>query len=141
PTEARIDELTKIADIVIDTQSSTRDDVVVRVAAHLGLYGRGLQRLVDVLVGGQYGSEGKGQIAAYLAREYDVLVRVGGPNAGHTVSGAEGLYTYHHLPSGSKDTDAEILLGPGSTLYVPSLLQEIRDCGLTPDRLYIDPQA
>jgi adenylosuccinate synthase len=64
-----------------------------------------------------------------------------GPNAGHTVSGPEGLYTYHHLPSGTKDTDAEVLLGPGSTLYVPSLLKEIEDCGLTPDRLFIDPQA
>jgi adenylosuccinate synthase len=52
----------------------------VRVASHLGYFGRAYDRL-DVLVGAQYGSEGKGNIAAYLASAYEVLVRVGGPNA------------------------------------------------------------
>jgi adenylosuccinate synthase len=129
------------ADVRINTDFTDTRDTIVRVAARLGLVSSPDRRQVDVLIGGQYGSEGKGHIAAYLAGEYDVLVRVGGPNAGHTVSGTTGLYTYHHLPSGTKDTDAEVLLGPGSTLYVPSLLKEIADCGLTPDRLYIDPQA
>ena len=37
---------------------------------------------VDVIVGGQYGSEGKGrELPAYIANEYDLLIRVGGPNA------------------------------------------------------------
>lgn len=129
------------ADIRINTNFNDADDTLVRVIARLGLVAPPDTRQVDVLIGGQFGSEGKGHIAAYLAADYDVLVRVGGPNAGHTVSGFEGLYTYHHLPSGTKDTDAEILLGPGSTLYVPSLLREVKDCNLTPDRLYIDPQA
>lgn len=129
------------ADIRINTNFNDADDTLVRVIARLGLVAPPDTKQVDVLIGGQFGSEGKGHIAAYLAREYDVLVRVGGPNAGHTVSGVEGLYTYHHLPSGTKDTDAEVLLGPGSTLYVPNLLKEIEDCNLTPDRLYIDPQA
>ena len=69
-------------------------------------------RCVDVLIGGQYGSEGKGNIVAYLAREYDVMIRVGGPNAGHTVASAAGTFTYHHLPSGSRDVTARLLLGP-----------------------------
>ena len=42
------------------------------------------ERLGDVLVGGQYGSKGKGNVCAYLAKDYEVLVRVGGPDAGHT---------------------------------------------------------
>jgi len=96
---------------------------------------------VDVLVGGQYGSEGKGHIAAYLARDYDVLVRVGGPNAGHTVSSASGVYTYHQLPSGARDTKARLLLGPGMTINVKRLLEEIKECRVKPDRLFIDPQA
>ncbi|MGM4924724.1 adenylosuccinate synthetase [Tardiphaga sp. 804_B3_N1_9] len=96
---------------------------------------------MDVIVGGMYGSEGKGHVAAYLARNYDYLVRVGGPNAGHTVSSESGIYTYHQLPSGSRDTNAILLLGPGMTLRVPDLLEEIRDCNITPDRLFIDPQA
>ena len=88
-----------------------------------------------------YGSEGKGHIAAYLANDYDVLVRVGGPNAGHTVSSASGVYTYHQLPSGARDTAAKLLLGPGMTVYVPDLLKEIAECNVGPDRLYIDPQT
>lgn len=129
------------ADIRVNTDFTDAKDTLVRVIARLGLASPPDRRQVDVLVGGQYGSEGKGHIAAYLASEYDVLVRVGGPNAGHTVSGTTGLYTYHHLPSGTRDTDAEILLGPGSTLYVPSLLKEIEDCSLDADRLFIDPLA
>ena len=81
-TERQVDSLKGIADVSIDTERSTQDDVLVRVASHLRLYGEQDSGYVDVIVGGQYGSEGKGQIAAYLANEYDLLVRVGGPNAG-----------------------------------------------------------
>ncbi len=84
-TESKVPELQKIADVVILTDRCTEKDVLVRVASHLGLYGREYLRLVDVLIGGEYGSEGKGQIAAYLSSEYDLLIRVGGPNAGHKV--------------------------------------------------------
>jgi adenylosuccinate synthase len=66
------------------------------------LYGRGYARLVDVMVGGQYGSEGKGHVASYLAGEYDFLVRVGGPNAGHKVYEEPKPFTFHHLPSGTR---------------------------------------
>ena len=40
---------------------------------------------LTVLVGGQYGSEGKGAVAAHVANDYQVHVRVGSPNAGHTI--------------------------------------------------------
>jgi adenylosuccinate synthase len=93
------------------------------------------------VIGGQFGSEGKGHVAAYLAKEYDFLVRVGGPNAGHTVSGQDGVFTYHQLPSGSRDTNARLLLGPGMTINVSLLLDEIEECGIGPERLFIDPQA
>ena len=139
--ESDIQQFKRDADVRINTDYTDASDTLTRVAARLGLFAPPDRRLVDVLIGGQYGSEGKGHVAAYLANEYDVLVRVGGPNAGHTVSGVDGLYTYHHLPSGTKDTDAEILLGPGSTLYLPGLLHEIEECGLNEDRLFIDPQA
>ncbi|HET8802918.1 MAG TPA: adenylosuccinate synthetase [Marinobacter sp.] len=129
------------ADVRINTSRTDELDTLVRVAGRLGLYSSPDIRCVDVLIGGQYGSEGKGHVAAYLAKDYDVLVRVGGPNAGHTVSSSSGLYTYHHLPSGSKDTNARLLLGPGMTIHVKTLLKEIRDCNIGPDRLFIDPQA
>jgi hypothetical protein len=60
--------------------------VLARAVAGLGLYPNKTERVVDVVVGAQYGSEGKGNICAYLAKEYDVLMRVGGPNAGHRVA-------------------------------------------------------
>lgn len=142
PTEAAVESLRDIADIVIDTLRSTPEDVVVRVAAQLGLYGRGYDRLVDVLVGGEYGSEGKGQISAHLAPEYNVLVRVGGPNAGHKVYDEPEPMTFHHLPSGTtRNPNARIVLGPGAVLRVPDLLAEIAKAELPVDRLFIDPSA
>jgi adenylosuccinate synthase len=129
------------ADVRINTNRTDGKDTLVRVAARLGLYGPSTTRHVDVIIGGGYGSEGKGHVAAYLAGNYDVLVRVGGPNAGHTVSSGSGIYTYHQLPSGARDTTAKLLLGPGMTIRVDDLLKEIKECKVTPDRLYIDPQA
>ena len=140
PTEANVEQLADIADVVIDTKRCSARDVVVRAAVHLGFYGRAYRRLVDVVVGGEYGSEGKGHIAAYLSPEYDVLVRVGGPNAGHTVYG-NPPYTHHLLPSGTTKSEARLVIGPGAVLNVEKLLKEIADCGVTSDRLFIDPQA
>jgi len=140
-TERSVDELARVADIVIDTNRTPEADVVTRVAAHLGLYGRSYERLVDVLVGGQYGSEGKGHISSYLAPEYDYLLRVGGPNAGHTVYEEPKPYTFHHLPSGSRNSEAKLILGPGAVLKLDKLLEEINECQVATDRLFIDPQA
>jgi adenylosuccinate synthase len=142
-TESQVDTLAENADVVVDTDRCSSEDVAVRVAAHLGYYGRGTQRLVDVLVGGQWGSEGKGHIVSHLAKEYSVLVRVGGPNAGHKVfRNDDQVHAFYHLPSGTLHApEADLILGPGATLFVPKLLKEIADASVTADRLYIDPQA
>jgi adenylosuccinate synthase len=141
-TERQVESLEAYADIVVDSQRSTKLDVQIRVASYLGLYGPRDARLVDILVGGQYGSEGKGHIAATLAPEYGLLVRVGGPNAGHTVCLEAGeTYTHHQLPSGTLSSSAKLLLAPGSVLRVPSLMREIAECSVEVDRLSIDPQA
>ncbi|MFT4510341.1 adenylosuccinate synthetase [Caballeronia sp. 15711] len=139
--EQDIDALKNDADVRIYTTRSDSRDTLVRVAARLHLFTPPEIRCVDVLIGGQYGSEGKGNVVSYLAREYDVIVRVGGPNAGHTVASPQGPYTYHHLPSGARDVDARLLLGPGMTIRLKGLFDEICDCGIGPDRLFIDPQA
>lgn len=142
PTEAAIDGLKHDADIVIDTARSTEDDVVVRAASQLRLFGQRRRRLVDVLVGGQYGSEGKGNVVAYLAPEYELLVRVGGPNAGHKVVTDRGqVFTHHHLPSGTRMSEARLLLGPGAVINVEKLLEEIAEVGVDYERLSIDPCA
>lgn len=139
--QADIQALKDDADVRVYTERSDSNDTLVRVAARLHLYTPPEIRCVDVLIGGQYGSEGKGNIVSYLAREYDVMIRVGGPNAGHTVASSAGPYIYHHLPSGSRDVTARLLLGPGMTIHLPGLLKEINECGIGEDRLFIDPQA
>jgi len=140
-TERDVPKLATSADIVVDTKRNTEMDVLVRAACHLGLYGRGYERVVDVLIGGQYGSEGKGQVAAYLAAEYELLVRVGGPNAGHKVYEEPEPFTFHSLPSGTRTSNARILIGAGAVINVDTLWHEINKCELDHRRLTIDPQV
>ncbi|MGC2657893.1 MAG: adenylosuccinate synthetase [Bryobacteraceae bacterium] len=149
-TEAHVEQLREIADIAIDTERDRPEDVVVRVAGHLGLLYVAPSSYVDVLIGGQYGSEGKGHIAWHLAREYDYLVRVGGPNAGHKVPNipnredaeiSEQPFTYHMLPSGTAESRARVILGAGTTIDKERLRDEIAAIRLEVDRLVIDGQA
>ena len=140
-TEARVAELEASADIVIDTSLCTPEDVFTRTSSHLGLYARDYDRLVDVIVGGQWGSEGKGHIASYLSPEYELLVRVGGPNAGHKVFLDSSAYTHHQLPSGTLRSQAKLLIAPGSVLNAEVLFEEIAECKVDSQRLSIDPQA
>jgi len=58
---------------------------------------------VTVVVGGQYGSEGKGKIVAYLAKKDDVaaVVRCGGPNAGHSFVWQGATYSLRQVPRGN----------------------------------------
>jgi adenylosuccinate synthase len=142
PTERAVDDLAPMADIAIDTDRDAPDDVVTRVAAQLGLLDREHAPCVDVIIGGGYGSEGKGNIAFYLAPEYDVLVRVGGPNAAHKVYLASGeVFTHFSLPSGTQAGQAQLVLGPGAVVYPPELLSEISRCDVSSDRLSIDPHV
>jgi adenylosuccinate synthase len=129
------------ADVRIFTDRTDSEDTFVRVAAYLGLYPLPDGKFVDVLIGGQYGSEGKGQVSAYLSKEYDVLMRVGGPNAGHNAAREAGKYTYHSLPSGCREHSGDVLIGPGATVHVEELLGEIADCCITPERIYLDPNT
>lgn len=139
-TEPRIHELADNADVVLDTHRSSAASLLARATAGLGLFPKEVERTVDVLVGAQHGSEGKGNVCAHIALEYDLLVRVGGPNAGHKV--AHPKYDYIQLPSGTlSNPRAKILIGAGATLYIPQVVKEIQELGLTADRLAIDPNA
>jgi adenylosuccinate synthase len=140
-TEARVQNLEDAADVVIDTKLCRQEDVLAKAATYLGLYASHHVPLVDVLVGGQYGSEAKGHIASYLAPEYSLLVRVGGPNAGHKVFLSGGPYTHHQLPSGTLRSEAKLLIAAGSVLNVPHLMREIAECNVNSSRLSIDPRA
>ena len=141
-TEKGVERLADVADVVVSTDKCSKEAVLVRATALLNLYPRSNDQLVDVLIGGQYGSEGKGNIVGHIAAEYDLLVRVGGPNAGHQVYSEPQPEKYFHLPSGTRRApNAKLLLGPGAVIYPPKLLDEIAAHGVSKDRLSIDPQA
>ena len=140
-SEREVAKLGAKADIVIPTERHTKADVFHRVSARLNLQSRTSDRLVDVLVGGQYGSEGKGNIADYLSPEYDVLMRVGGPNAGHKVY-EDPPYTHISLPCGTRNGESQtLLIGPGAVIEPGGLLKEIRDCQVEAGRLIVDEHA
>jgi adenylosuccinate synthase len=141
-TERAIVGLADLADLVVATDRCLPAAVLVRATALLGLYSRNTTPLVDVLVGGQYGSEGKGNIVGYIAPEYELLVRVGGPNAGHQVYREPEPEVYHHLLSGTgRAPNAQLLLGAGAVLYPKGLVAEITVHDVSAARLSIDPQA
>lgn len=113
----------------------------MRAAARINLLARPTAPLVDVLIGAQYGSEGKGNVVSYLAPEYSYLIRVGSINAGHQVF-LDPIYKFRQLPSGTLHNErAKIILGPGTQIGLDVLRKEIGDCKLRFDRLFIDPLA
>lgn len=142
-TEKAIAALGVDADLKIDTSRITSDDVAVRVMSRLRPGRQQYVPCVDALVGGQWGSEGKGNIAYFLSSEYELLVRVGAPNAGHRVCGHDGVvYTHHQLPSGTRATrTTPLLIGAGAVINPTTLLGEIAECEVSADRLTIDPAA
>lgn len=141
-TEQKVNDIGKDADLVIDTDRCNDDDVFIQVASFFRLLAPTNNDLVDVIVGGQFGSEGKGQIAAHISPEYDCLMRVGGPNAGHTVFEKPFKHVFHLLPSGTyRAPQTKLLIGPGAVLNLEKILEEIRTFGITSDRLVIDENA
>lgn len=141
-TERKIESLAEVADIVVSTDRCSEEAVLVRATALLNLYPRSNDALVDVLIGGQFGSEGKGNIVGHIAPEYGLLVRVGGPNAGHQVYAEPKPEKYYHLPSGTQRApNAKLLLGPGAVIYPKKLLAEIVEHKINTERLTIDPRA
>ena len=141
-TERQIETLADVADIVVSTDRCSEEAVLVRATALLDLYPRSNDALVDVLIGGQFGSEGKGNIVGHIAPEYDLLVRVGGPSAGHQVYAEPEAEIYYHLPSGTRRApNARLLLGPGAVIYPKKLLEEIAKHQVEAERLTIDRQA
>ena len=128
------------ADVVVGTRRCRPADVEIKASGWIASRWPARRGYVDVIVGGQYGSEGKGQVAFYLATEYDLLVRVGGPNAGHKVP-TDPVFTHHMLPSGTRRGNADLLIGPGAVIDEEKLHKEIAECGVDHERLSIDPNA
>jgi adenylosuccinate synthase len=101
---------------------------------------------VRVLVGAQWGDEGKGKVVDWLGRDVDFIARyAGGPNAGHTVVVAGKKTILHHIPSGILTPGTQCLLGNGVVVDAEVLLKEIQtleaggvDCR---SRIGVSPRA
>lgn len=81
--------------------------------------------MVDVILGLQWGDEGKGKIVDYFASDYDVIARFqGGPNAGHTLYVGDKKIVLHQIPSGVFHQGATNLIGNGVVLDPVTLKRE-----------------
>ena len=99
----------------------------------------------QVVVGTQWGDEGKGKVVDVLAENADYVVRFqGGDNAGHTVIVEQDKHVLHLLPSGVLHKDGLCIIGPGVVCNPFVLLQEIdvlEKSGLTCDHIVISDRA
>ena len=81
---------------------------------------------LDVIIGAQWGDEGKGRITDLLAAEADIVARYsGGDNAGHTITVGEQIFKLHLIPSGIVHPHTTCLLGSGMVVNPAILLEEI----------------
>ena len=99
-----------------------------------------------VVIGAQWGDEGKGKIVDYLAGEAQIIVRFsGGANAGHTIVIGDQEYALHLIPSGILYPDKMVVLGAGMVIDPESLFNEIKmleDRGIeTAGRVLISDRA
>lgn len=81
---------------------------------------------VTIVVGSQWGDEGKGKIVDILSERYDIVVRYqGGANAGHTVQIGDKQYILHLIPSGILRENVICVIGNGVVIDPKALLEEI----------------
>ncbi len=102
--------------------------------------------MVDVILGLQWGDEGKGKIADYLTPQYDIVARFqGGPNAGHTLEFGGRKFVLNTVPSGIFHKTTINVIGNGVVIDPVRLQEEIgrfvADCPDYRDRLLISKKA
>jgi adenylosuccinate synthase len=101
--------------------------------------------VVIILVGGQWGDEGKGKVIDYLAEKANMVIRSqGGNNAGHTVITEHGEFKFQLIPSGILYPDCTCIIGNGVVVDPIVLLREIsqlRERGIDPKNLIVSERA
>ncbi|HKL67728.1 MAG TPA: adenylosuccinate synthase, partial [Bacteroidales bacterium] len=91
---------------------------------------------IDILLGLQWGDEGKGKIVDALTPDYDLITRFqGGPNAGHTLEFENKKYVLHTIPSGIFRDDTLNIIGNGVVIDPSVFIDEIKELNLTEDEL------
>ncbi|MCY4538797.1 MAG: adenylosuccinate synthase [Chloroflexi bacterium] len=102
---------------------------------------------ITILIGAQWGDEGKGRAVDWLASSADIVARyAGGDNAGHTVALGSEVYKLHLVPSGILHENVVSIMGNGMVINPVNLVREIqslREQGLDigPERLVISSRA
>jgi adenylosuccinate synthase len=100
---------------------------------------------VSIVVGGQFGSEGKGKVALEIVRRDPTtaaVIRVGGTNSGHTAIGADReTYSLRQLPAASVDRSVQVILPAGSYIDLNVFKDELKRLRLGPERVSISPMA
>jgi adenylosuccinate synthase len=100
---------------------------------------------VSVVVGGQFGSEGKGKTALEIVRSDRTVaaaIRVGGTNSGHTALSSTGRrYALRQLPAASVDRSVRVILPPGSYIDIDIFRAEVHRLELGPDQVAVSPMA
>jgi adenylosuccinate synthase len=98
---------------------------------------------VTIVVGGQYGSEGKGKVVALLANRLarPWLVRCGGPNSGHTVTINGEDVVLRQVPSCAEPDRATFCIAAGCAVDESILINELDKLEVERDRIVVDPRA
>ncbi len=100
---------------------------------------------VTVVVGGQWGDEGKGRVIDVLSDRVQVVARYqGGSNAGHTIVNPYGKFALHLIPSGIFNPKIKCVVGNGVVVDPSEMIREIDELngrGITTDNLYISDRA
>lgn len=99
---------------------------------------------VSIVVGGQFGSEGKGKVALEIARRRraTAVVRVGGTNSGHTGVDDEGRpQAFRQLPASALADGVTVVLPAGAIIDPSIFLDEVRRLGLGPDHVLVSGNA
>ena len=102
---------------------------------------------ITIIIGAQWGDEGKGRVVDWLAAEADVVARyAGGDNAGHTVALGDQVYKLHLIPSGVLHERVVSVMGNGMVINPVNLVREMQgliDLGVDihPGRLILSSRA
>jgi len=97
---------------------------------------------IDLIVGLQWGDEGKGKIVDLVAKNYDVVVRSqGGHNAGHTVVIGDKTYALHLMPSGVLNPNAVNVIANGVVVSPEKIIEEMEKFDDVEKRLFISDKA
>jgi len=100
---------------------------------------------ISIVVGGQFGSEGKGKVALEIVRRSSgpvAVARVGGPNSGHTAfDRKKSKWALRQMPAACIDRNVDVIFPAGSYLDVDLLLSEIKALNYSQRRIFISPYA